>query len=225
MEPIMGVLAIAELILVYVLSRQSIKKLFQILRLVFRNDAIVFRIIALIFLPGTILHELSHFIVATLLLLKVRDIHIFPRWQGNQIKLGSVAYEKRDVIRSILVGLAPVGAGLLFFWWLSTIPILQSGNISLQIVTVYVIFIVSTSMFSSRQDLIDIVYVIPFIIIIAGIVYIFDLPMITWVQTPFILAAISHFVYALNIYLLISIIIHVFLIESISILLFILQKK
>ena len=212
MELIFVGLFFFQLILLFFVSRVTITHLFQVLRLVFRHDKIVYSVIAFVFFPGTVIHELSHFVMAIFLFLKVRDIHVFPQWEGQYLKLGRVYYEKKDVVRSIIVGIAPIIVGLLLFWWLFSLHIFQSPNIILKVIVSWFIFILSTTMFSSKQDLIDIIYLIPVAVIIAGIIYIFQIDLSKLIPWHLLLEATAGFVYAINIYLVISLGIHVVMI-------------
>ncbi len=224
MESIFVSLFFIQLFILYFISRITITRLFQVLRHIFRHDKIVYSLIAFIFFPGTVIHELSHFVMAIILFLKVRDIHVFPEWDGNYLKLGRVYYEKKDVLRSILVGIAPVIIGVGLLWWLYSLQIFQSENVILKIAVVYLLFIVTTTMFSSKQDLIDVVYLIPIGIVSAGIVYVFQVDIVSLVQWNVLLEATSGFVYALNSYLLISLAIHVGMIIMLNSILFITKK-
>lgn len=197
-----------QLIVLYFISRISIKELFQVLRIFFSSDRIVFILVSLIFLPGTIIHELSHFLAAIAMLLHVHEVHVFPQWEKNYIKLGRVIYEKKDVIRSILVGIAPVAVGLLFFWWLSALDILSIDSIGFRILMVYVIFVISTSMFSSKQDLIDIIYIIPFFLIVGAVIYIFQIDLSFILKQDILINGVTKFLYDVNIFLFISLAIH-----------------
>lgn len=217
-------LILSQLIALFFVSRVTITHLFKVLRLVFRHDKIVYSFIAFIFFPGTVIHELSHFIVAILLFLKVRDIHVFPQWEGQQLKLGRVYYEKKDVVRSIIVGIAPIIVGLLLFWWLFSLQLFQSSNIILKIIVSWFIFILSTTMFSSRQDLIDIIYLVPVAVIIAGIIYIFQLDLSELIPWQLLLEATAGFVYAINIYLVISLGIHAVMISIMKMVLLISKR-
>lgn len=208
-----------QLILLFFISRITITRLFQVLRLLFRREKIVYSLIGFIFFPGTVIHELSHFIMAVLLFLKVHDIHVLPEWEGHYLKLGSVYYEKRDVVRSIIVGIAPIIVGLLLFWWLFSLQIFQTENLILKIVIGWFIFILSTTMFSSKRDLIDIVYLIPVAVIVAGFIYIFQIDIAHLISWDVLLEATAGFVYAINIYLLISLGIHALMISIMQIIL------
>ncbi len=224
MDWVFFVLFCIQLIVLFFISRLSIRYIFYLLRSFTSSDTIVYSSIAFLFLPGTILHELSHFLMAIVLLLKVREIHIFPQWEQNYIKLGRVLYEKKDVFRSILVGIAPIIVGLLFFWWLSILNVLQIEDIILKIIIFYIIFVISSTMFSSQQDLVDLIYVIPIVIIVAIIQYFFPINFSFITSQETIMKSINTFIYDINWYLFISTCIHAVLVSVIFILLRLLKK-
>lgn len=68
-----------------------------------------------LFLPGILLHELSHWLMAKLLGVKTGKISIWPSRTrtGRQMRLGSVKVGRADPIRSSLIGLAPLLSGTL----------------------------------------------------------------------------------------------------------------
>lgn len=188
----------------YFISRQTTNQIFYALRLFIKNEKSIFAIISFIFFPGTIIHEMSHFFMAIILMLKVRGITIFPTWEDGYIKLGSVVYEKGDYVRGVLVGIAPIIVGLLFFWWISAVNIFPSNNVSLTILLGYLIFAVSSTMFSSKQDLVDLIFLIPFIVLGFIIIYIFNIK----IQIPFnesMAKYVVEHIKTVNIYLLFSI--------------------
>lgn len=61
-------------------------------------------------LPGVVLHEVSHWLVATLLGVRVSKFRLGPVRQGrsNRVSLGSVRVGKVDPLRASLIGLAPL---------------------------------------------------------------------------------------------------------------------
>ena len=203
------ILFVIELTFLYFISRLSIKELFYSLRIFIRHDKIVFAIVALIFFPGTVIHELSHFVIAIFLLLRVREIHIFPEFEKNYIKLGRVIYEKQDVLRGIIVGIAPIVIGLIIFFWLSTLHIFLIENLWLKLLMFYLIFVISTTMFSSRQDLIDLGYLLPITIMLIILLYLFQVDFVGLLTNPKLIAVTADFVYDVNVYLGISIGIHI----------------
>lgn len=70
---------------------------------------------ALPLLPGIILHEASHALVAVLLGARIGRISIRPKLAGQRVQLGFVPVEKTDAVRASLIGLAPllVGSGVI----------------------------------------------------------------------------------------------------------------
>ncbi len=200
-----------QIVLLYFLSRWTISKLFHFLRVFLKNDHLTFSLVSLIFFPGTIIHELAHFFAAMILFLRVRSINIFPKWQGNEIKLGSVLYEKKDFVRGVLVGIAPIFAGIIFFWAVAAFKLFPAENIILNIVFLYLIFTVSTMMFSSKRDLVDLIYIFPFLVFLYGFFYIFDLKLDFLLKNKVFEKDLFIFIKQVNVYLFISIIINVFL--------------
>lgn len=67
--------------------------------------------IFLLFLPGVLIHESAHWLMARLLGLKTGKFRVWPKRQGKYIGLGSVSVESRDPIRDSLVGIAPLLVG------------------------------------------------------------------------------------------------------------------
>ncbi|MFH1244347.1 MAG: hypothetical protein V1487_02100 [bacterium] len=66
-------------------------------------------------LPGTVVHELSHWLVAEILQVRTGEIVVLPelRGQGKEERLGSVQTERTDPFRGFLIGMAPLITGLL----------------------------------------------------------------------------------------------------------------
>jgi hypothetical protein len=160
---------------IYYFSRKAIKEIFYFLMRIFRNNHLVLAIITLILLPGTIIHELSHFLVALVLLLPVKSMSIFPEFNSNEIRLGEVKFEKRDALRSGLVGVAPFFLGILLLTSIFYFKIFPVQDIYINFLMAYVIFSVSSNMFSSSQDLKEAIYILPVVIIGIFIVYVFDI--------------------------------------------------
>jgi hypothetical protein len=138
------------------------------------NDLAMFLYFVL-FLPGILLHELSHWLMAKLLGVKTGKMSIWPsrRKAGRQMRLGSVKVGRADPVRNSLIGLAPLLSGtlviLLIGDWilgLSTVgdiflsgewPRLWDGLVTYVQVPdfwlwLYLIFAVSNAMLPSETD-------------------------------------------------------------------------
>lgn len=164
-----------QIIAIFVISRLILKELFLLLRKFFQTDFPVFSIISLLFLPGTIIHETAHFITALFLILPVKSMTIFPKWDDNEIKLGEVLYIKKDYLRAIIVGIAPVFFGIGILFSLFYFNIYPANNIWLNILYSYFIFSISANMFSSKQDLKDLALIIPVVLLLIIIFYVFNI--------------------------------------------------
>jgi hypothetical protein len=78
--------------------------------------------IALLSLPGTIAHELAHFVVGMLLLAKPRGVSIWPKAHGDAWRLGSVSFGNIGLLNGAFVALAPLL--LLPIAWLCVVHVL-----------------------------------------------------------------------------------------------------
>ena len=63
--------------------------------------------------PGVLLHELSHWLAARLLLVRTGRFVIWPERDKRGVRLGYIEVEKPDPLRGALIGAAPVVVGLL----------------------------------------------------------------------------------------------------------------
>ena len=143
-----------ELILLFFLSRFVTKTISQFLYNITKSEHAAVGFMALLFFPGTLLHELSHFFMAILCFVHVGTIEFMPKIRGDSVKLGSVEIGKTDPFRRVLIGLAPVLVGLLCIfsavYYFSTFP-WHPWFLNI-IVLLYVIFEIGNTMFSSKKD-------------------------------------------------------------------------
>ncbi len=128
----------------------------------------------LVFLPGVLLHELSHWVLARLLGVRTMGFSVWPMRQADgSLRLGYVHTQKVDFLREALVGVAPlltgcaavVAIGLcvleldqvaLAFGsgdWANgshgLVKVLQSADL---LIWVYVLFALSNTMMPSASD-------------------------------------------------------------------------
>src|SRR3989344_9551519 len=150
-----------ELFLLCFLSQLLLKSLSGIVFKITKSKNITVNIFFLFFLPGVIIHELSHYLVANLLFVRTGEIKFVPEITEDGIRLGSVGIEKTDPIRRAIIGFAPVVIGLSIlliltnyltqsFVFFEGIQLSDLGGIFLLI---YVLFVIGNTMFSSQKDL------------------------------------------------------------------------
>lgn len=113
---------------------------------------------AIFMLPGTIIHELSHWLVAEILRVPTGEIQILPDYKiltEQEKRLGSVATAKTDPVRGFLIGMAPLitGTTLLIVLSLLLESVWHGGRQTLQIISlVYGLIVLGNSMLISKSD-------------------------------------------------------------------------
>lgn len=202
------ILLIIQAIALYFLSRQTINEIFYFLRLFIKEEKVNYVIVTILFLPGTILHELGHFFMAIVLFMRVRDLRIFPEFKDDEIKLGHVLYEKQDPVRGVIIGIAPIFAAMFLFWCLAYFQLFPNQNILVSLLLGYLIFAVSSTMFSSKQDLVDLVFIIPFILLAALFIYIFNIKIDFLFKNPNVYEGIMVVINRINVFYTFSFVLH-----------------
>lgn len=216
---------IAQISLLYFLSRLVIKNLYSFFDLFIKSQKLVFSLVSLLYFPGTVIHEMSHFIGAIILFLNVRDIRLFPEFENDHIRLGSVVYEKKDFVRSILVGIAPFIFVFLIFFVISYFSLYPTNNVLLNVLFGYLIFTISSTMFSSKKDIVDLIYIIPLAIITVGALFLFDINILFLFENESINKVIFNFFDRVNYYLFFSLVINLVLLTVLKLTLFLAKSK
>lgn len=145
---------IAEVLVLYKLSHILIQQIGRKLATLTHSKKITMYVLALLFLPGTILHELSHWIVARLVMVPTGAVTLWPSIEPEGFRLGSVAIAKTDVLRRFIIGAAPflVGATVMIsmLWFITS----KSDTLWWHYLIVgYGVFEIGNTMFSSKKDL------------------------------------------------------------------------
>lgn len=146
---------------------------------------------AILFLPGTFVHEISHFLTALVLLVPVGQIELMPEKFEGGVKLGSVPIGKTDPIRRTLIGIAPIifGLGLIF----GILYYVYKHNLyTMPIIVVLVAlmsFEVGNTMFSSKKDLEGAMIAFILVAIIFAVSYFLGLRIYINLDSPIIKAA------------------------------------
>jgi hypothetical protein len=169
------IIFILALSVLYLLSRIFIQKLFTALLHLTNNQSKAAKLLGWIFLPGTFIHELSHFITALFLLVPVGKIKLLPEIEERGIKLGSVLIGKTDFVRGSLIGLAPliIGGGSIIWSFTFTLSHGYLSNPWVIAGLIYGISQISNTMFSSKRDLIAVGELMIFLVIVSVVLIIF----------------------------------------------------
>lgn len=151
----MIILFFLELLVLFFLSRALTSHLSFLLRAIFRSNRITIILMAIIFLPGTIVHEFAHAIMAKTLFVYVGHMDLMPQLHDESLKLGSVEVGKTDIVRNFLIGIAPfiVGTSLLLLVLFYSFTNNIFGFNLLTFVVLVFTFVIANTMYSSRKDM------------------------------------------------------------------------
>lgn len=174
-------IVVAELVVMYFLSKRLMWQLYGIFLLVTRSRTVSMAIVAAILFPGTVIHELSHMFTAEVLGVPTGKLTLVPETlEGRDVRAGSVTIGRSDPFRRAAIGIAPFVTGVAALtglsYWLTSLTggiltTVGSGSFSpdiphlLVVFILYLIFTVSNSMYTSPEDMNG---VLP-VIIITGI--------------------------------------------------------
>ncbi len=101
-------------------TRWFARRLQSLVLLVTGSGAAAMYTYYLILLPGTLLHEGSHWLVARLLGVRTGRISLRPVVRGAEARFGAVAFERTDALRASLIGVAPLVMGTLAIWLIAS---------------------------------------------------------------------------------------------------------
>ena len=157
-----------------ILQRLLHREIQVVTLLITRNIQLTLAIFSILFFPGVLLHETSHFLMAKILRVKTGKFSVIPKPLSNgRLQMGYVEVEQTDFIRDSLIGLAPLIAGTLFIAYagiaqlqLNTLwNVLQNGQVELFWMGVgllptisdfwlwfYLTIVVSSTMMPSESD-------------------------------------------------------------------------
>lgn len=102
----------ATLVLLMVLQRLLHREIQAIFLILSRSPEFTIALFSLLFLPGVLLHELSHYLVAVVLGVPTPRFSLIPQvLPTGKLQLGYVETARTDIVRDSLIGAAPLFAG------------------------------------------------------------------------------------------------------------------
>ena len=138
------------------------------------NARLTMAVFSILFLPGVLLHEFSHFLMAKLLGVRTQGFSIVPRMMPEgYLRMGYVEVSESDIVRDSLIGAAPLIVGMLAIAYMAIVPldlvplweVLRNGQMGLFWLGItllpgikdfylwfYLTFAVSSTMLPSQSD-------------------------------------------------------------------------
>ncbi len=241
--PILIFVITVEFLLVFFISRKIFALLYLFFYLPLKHDTLAKNLTTILFLPGTIIHEFAHAGVAKLLGVKVGKIMIYPHKDqaSGEMKAGSVELKRADLVRMSIIGTAPLVVGIViltavvyYLFGLLTsfsnpqlfLPrIWETLMVPVNYLLFLLIFIVSTTMFTSKKDVREFMILLPILIALFILCYYlgFRIELTTGLVSniAFILTPLS---FVMGVTLIVDFLVFIFLFIPISLLLYILSK-
>jgi hypothetical protein len=164
-------LTLLPLVFLQRLLHREIQSVFLIIS---RSPEFTIAVFSIIFLPGVLLHEFSHYLMAVILGVQAARFSLVPQMlPDGRLQLGYVETDKSDIIRDSLIGAAPLLTGGLIIAYLSVTrldlmplwDVLRNGQLNLFLLGItllpqvkdfplwfYLVFTISSTMLPSRSD-------------------------------------------------------------------------
>jgi len=160
-------------LLLFLVSRVLTRTISGLILHVTRQEKAAVFALAILFFPGTVIHEVAHYLMAHILFVRAGNMVLFPRLEGNGVRLGSVSIEKTDPFRRMIIGVAPILIGTSLLFLLLYYATIQNYSLfSLPMIGIgYFVFEIGNTMFSSKKDLEGVIELVLALIIIAGILF------------------------------------------------------
>jgi hypothetical protein len=152
------------ILLLYFIHRKMTSELSDLLHRLGGNQNWLIWVWSVVFLPGTIIHEISHFLAAAATGTRTGQIEIFPEFIENLLEesdrprgvsLGSVQVARMNPLQGFIVGLAPFISGTVLLIWLSSLIQVsyQAQNLYPLLLQAYLFFVIANSFFPSWSDI------------------------------------------------------------------------
>ena len=178
---------IGELIILSYLSKRLTQLTYEVFRYFTRSRSAAISIMTLLLFPGTVVHELSHLFTAEILGVRTGKLTLVPESiDTEEIQSGSVAIAQTGPLRRTLIGTAPMTTGIIIVtifsyflpgWMDNAMFVTEMGSIvSWQLIqvilTIYSIFVVSNTMFASKEDMKGVIPFLSAVIVIMIAIYV-----------------------------------------------------
>ena len=175
-------LLIFLLFIIFLTSKRFINQIYLLFLKVFKNKKAAVWGMAILFLPGTVVHELSHLMMALVLRVPTGPMSIWPKIIGDspavggtvpfRVKVGHIMVAKTSPFKLTLIGVAPMIVGLTIIYFVGFYTRGENFLFTPRvIIMIYILFVTSTSMFSSKQDLKSLLITLPVAILIMAAIY------------------------------------------------------
>lgn len=158
-----AIFSLIGLICIYLSKKSLVKQLTILIHRLGGGQRATIIIWSIIFLPGTIIHEVSHFLTAAFTGARTGRVEIFPEFLDEEfenegkagVALGYVQTQTLNPLQGFLVGTAPFTSGIILLIWLASL--MQSSFVQESYYAMflegYLFFTIANSFFPSWSDI------------------------------------------------------------------------
>lgn len=180
----------------YLAHRKMTLELSRLIHRLGGNQNMIIWVWSVIFLPGTIIHEISHFLAAAATGARTGKIEIFPEFiedildeeaeEKSGVALGYVQVARMNPLQGFIVGIAPFISGMALLIWLASLMRVNylSENLWPLLFQTYLFFIIGNSFFPSWADLKQTLPLVIFILILTGLGWFFGFQLLIGPSSP-----------------------------------------
>jgi hypothetical protein len=144
-----------QIVILFFISRKVQRYVSRLFHYLTKSKKFSAYFFAILFLPGTYIHEFSHLITSLVLFVPVGKLELIPKLEGNELKLGSVSIGKTDFIRRFIIGISPLIFGVIILIAIVAAGVSEPAGKSWweYLIYLYLVFTISNTMFMSRRDM------------------------------------------------------------------------
>lgn len=149
-----AVLFFILILLLFLVSKVLTSEIYSFSYKITRSENFSIGILTFVLFLGVFIHEMSHFLAAKFLLVPTGKVSLFPKKEGNYLKLGSVSIAQSNILKEFIIGVAPLVVGIISILLLVYFMLqdLAGFNLLKIILSLMGIFVISNTMYVSRRD-------------------------------------------------------------------------
>lgn len=165
-----------EIVILFSLAQTLTNSLSKFIFRITKSKQLTVSLLAILFLPGVIVHELAHLITASVLFVRTGEIEFVPKIVDGGVKLGSVTIAKTDPLRRSIIGVAPILVGMIIIistlWFLIVLNYFEFLKNWKYLIEILILFEIGNTMFSSKKDMEGVIEFFATIAIILAVLFI-----------------------------------------------------
>lgn len=205
-----------ELAILFFLSGFFINSIFNIVLKLTKSKFLSVYLIFILFLPGVLVHELSHYIFAKILRVGAGNIRLLPELFEGDLRLGSIDVAETDLLRRTIIGISPLISGTLIIVGLPLFFLISDNSRTVTypqiFIFLFVVFEIGNTMFSSRKDMQGVGKLIILTVLLFVCLHTIGISVLAFVGPIFLSGKIMNFIKTSSVFLSIPLVLDLILV-------------